>query len=372
MKRKTIRILHCITDRHIGGAGILLVNLMKHADHTRFIYGIVLPSDSPLLPLLQKTPALLFPMPLHEKSLSFADFLLYAAAIRHFHPDILHTHGSLTARLASAVSSLDGMPFCLFTKHCVFESMRSRRPLLGRVLSYLTSFCTHAVIATAPCAAVLLGKEGVPHSRILTIENGISEMKEPTEKEKDAFLYEIGGHEKLIVGFCGRLEADKNPRLVLSIAKRLSDDDRFLFLFIGDGTQGKKLRERAKKIHLTNVRFIGYRRDACLPQSVLFAALNTSTLSETTNLALLEAAHFGVPMLAADCGGNKTLIRSGENGFLYPRNNADVAAAYLRKMASSPRLYARLQGGAKKTADRHSAKKMATAYEFFYRHLTKK
>ncbi len=372
MKRKTIRVLHCITDRHVGGAGILLVNLMKNADHTRFHYGIVLPSDSLLFPLLQKTPALLFPMPLHEKSLSFADFLLYAAAIRHFRPDILHTHGSLTARLSSVASPLDGMPFCLFTKHCVFESMRSRHLLLGRALSFLTSFCTHAVIATAPCAAVLLAKEGVPPSRILTIENGISDLKTPTETEKNAFLCEIGGEEKLIVGFCGRLEADKNPRLVLSIAKRLLDDDRFLFLFIGDGAERKMLRKCAQKMHLTNVRFIGYRRDASLPQSVLFAALNTSTRSETTNLALLEAAHFGVPLLAADCGGNKTLIRPGENGFLYPPNNADIAAAYLRKMASSPRLYARLQGGAKRVADRHSAKKMTTAYEFFYRHLIKK
>ncbi|MBQ8212867.1 MAG: hypothetical protein IJZ80_02565 [Clostridia bacterium] len=48
-----MRVLHVISDHNIGGAGILLLNLLKHFDRSRVESVVALPKDSMLCKRLQ-------------------------------------------------------------------------------------------------------------------------------------------------------------------------------------------------------------------------------------------------------------------------------------------------------------------------------
>jgi glycosyltransferase involved in cell wall biosynthesis len=45
---------------------------------------------------------------------------------------------------------------------------------------------------------------------------------------------------------------------------------------------------------------------------------------ENYSMALLEAAHCGVPIVAFDTGGNSDIVRNGENGYLVPKGNIEA------------------------------------------------
>ncbi len=53
---------------------------------------------------------------------------------------------------------------------------------------------------------------------------------------------------------------------------------------------------------------------------------------------LLEAMAAGVPVVGSDVGGIPSLIRDGENGFLFPVGNVDALEARLRQLLSDPAL----------------------------------
>ncbi len=353
MKTTTIRILHCITDGDIGGAGILLTYLLSNSHHPHLQYAVALPQDSALLPRLQKDcpHVTLLPLPLSCRSAAIGDLPRFMSCIFHFRPHVLHTHGAFFARVAGLLTP--PFPYVLFSKHCLFPTP----------LSWLQPLTSHAALATADAAKELLVKEGYPPRRILTVPNAVPP---PPLLHRPCPLPEG----KLLVGFCGRLAPDKNPALLLRIAGRLAHDDRFLFVYIGSGSLEPSLQLQALRLQLQRkVIFFGHTSTPALPLSGLFALINTSVLSETCSLAVGEALALGVPVLAAPIGGNGQLIRHGQNGFLYPADSACACARYLTRMADDKALYAKLRRGAAQGATLRTAAHMARDYENFYRRL---
>ncbi|MBO7405296.1 MAG: glycosyltransferase family 1 protein, partial [Clostridia bacterium] len=50
-----MKILNILTDTNIGGAGRLLVHVLRNLDRTRFDGWVVLPKDSALIPAVRET-----------------------------------------------------------------------------------------------------------------------------------------------------------------------------------------------------------------------------------------------------------------------------------------------------------------------------
>jgi L-malate glycosyltransferase len=72
--------------------------------------------------------------------------------------------------------------------------------------------------------------------------------------------------------------------------------------------------------------------------------------------ALLEAMAAGLPAVATSVGGNRSLIRSGVNGFLTAVENADEAAARLEDILTSGRAREMGAAGRKRVEDDYSMK----------------
>ncbi len=371
MKHRKIAVLHVLSDGSFGGALSFLVSLFSSCDYRRFTYGVILPKDSEAERKLARFPITVIALELQTRSFAPSDLWKIGRAIAAFSPDIIQTHGAFSARLAGFLTA--PRAFLLCTKHCVFASARSRHPLFARVLSLSLRPFTHLSLATAKCAEKMLLREGCRSESVLTIPNGALPQKQPSEEERCARRQTLGfSDDSLILGFCGRLEKEKNPRFLLSLARALAEKGvPFRILVIGDGTQRKTLNKQCKRMRLEEFfRFVGYQSDPSPYLSLCDVQINCSLLSETSSLSLSEGFSLGVPALASSLPGNREMIRNGENGLIYPKGNARACASLLARLASDRTLLKNLSRGAQKSyRQRFSSALMAKRYECLYRAL---
>lgn len=372
MKDTRPAILHVLTDRAFGGALSWLFCMLSEADHDRFRYGVILPEGSEAARKLAALPVIVIALPIKERSWSPADLWKLRRAIAAFDPDIVQTHGSLSARMAGLFAA--PRAFLLLTKHCVFSSPRSRHPYFARCLNLCIRPFTHAAIATAECAKRMLVREGMKNACILTVPNGAQPLTPPTARKTQELQKKLGLDACLTVGFCGRLEQEKNPRFLLALARELADRElTFRILVIGDGTQRRTLAARAAKMGLADrLCFVGYAKDVAPYLTLCDVQINCSLLSETSNMALLEGFSLGIPAVASSLDGNRETVIHGKNGFIYPKGDVRACADLVCRLAADNPLRQKLSLGARRVYDScFRAALMARRCEVFYTALTR-
>ena len=97
-----IKILNVLTDSNIGGAGRLLVNYLHNFDRTRFDSAVVLPKDSRLIPAVRAEGYDVIETEYgRDESWDRRAVRELRRIIRDYQPDIVHTHSSLSARVAA-------------------------------------------------------------------------------------------------------------------------------------------------------------------------------------------------------------------------------------------------------------------------------
>jgi glycosyltransferase involved in cell wall biosynthesis len=91
------------------------------------------------------------------------------------------------------------------------------------------------------------------------------------------------------------------------------------------------------------VEFLGVVEQATLPR--VYGSSDVFVLASFTEghpKVLLEAMACGVPCVASDCIGNRSLVTDGETGLLFDPHRPDGLAACLRRVLDDPALAARL------------------------------
>ncbi|MBO5052424.1 MAG: glycosyl transferase, partial [Clostridia bacterium] len=102
-----MKILHILTDSGVGGAGILLENLLAHSALPRACYTVVLPRGAAMAPRLSAQGFRVLPVLRgRDRSLCACDLFRLVRLIRQERPDVLHTHASLSGRLAGWLSGV--------------------------------------------------------------------------------------------------------------------------------------------------------------------------------------------------------------------------------------------------------------------------
>jgi len=89
---------------------------------------------------------------------------------------------------------------------------------------------------------------------IEVIQNWASlEEIEPTRREHNELLKELGISEKFVFLYAGNMGHPQDLESILECAEKLKDDERFHFLFLGSGVKRKWLETEARENSLTNV-----------------------------------------------------------------------------------------------------------------------
>jgi len=115
-------------------------------------------------------------------------------------------------------------------------------------------------------------------------------------------------------GFCGRLRAEKNVRLLVDIEKELIASGRtnFKFLIVGEGNEREYLEENMKTATFTGFIAGEQLAEAYANMDVFLFPSETDAFGNVTQ----EAHASGVPAIVSDKGGPKYIVREGESGYV--------------------------------------------------------
>ncbi len=320
------KILHAITDKNIGGAGIMLKNLIEELTRLgNTEHSVILPKDSLLIPYF-KGVCRVIPLKMQEKSFSLYNLYAFSSLLQNEKYDILHTHAAISARIASKLIGKEAP--CIMTRHCTYpQKHTSVKKLISKAI---IEKVTDLYIASADAASNDLRNIGISNSKIITVTNGVPPAKKITAAKRSLLLREFSCEGFFVAGIAARLEKEKGIDTVLRAAETISHvSKKIRFLIFGKGSLENELKRAASK--LENVIFCGFRENVTDYMNIFNVLINSSVGTETSCLAISEAMSLSVPVIATDFGGNPEMLKFG-GGMLFPAGNADKLAEAILKV----------------------------------------
>ncbi len=144
---------------------------------------------------------------------------------------------------------------------------------------------------------------GVDASRVVCIPNWIDTDDVYPIKEDNDFRREHGLQDKFVVMHSGNMGLTQELDQLLDVAERVQDDERIVFLLVGDGASRKRLQERVTASGLSNVRFLPYQPKEQLALTLSAADLHVVSMHPKISGLLVPSKMYGImasgtPMLA--------------------------------------------------------------------------
>lgn len=156
--------------------------------------------------------------------------------------------------------------------------------------------------------------------------------------------------EQVLVGFVGRLSAEKNPLAVLDVAAAVPAYSPLRFVVAGGGPLADDLtRQIAARGLSERVTYLGVLEDVTSLLADLDVLLLPSLLDGSPQV-VLEAQASGVAVVASDVGGLPSLVVHGRTGLLCPPTDTTAFARALATLSSDRGLLADMQTCAREHA----------------------
>lgn len=144
-------------------------------------------------------------------------------------------------------------------------------------------------------------------------------------------------HEKLEIVSVGRLEAQKNQKLLIDAFELIASDfPEYQLTIYGEGSLRKELEEYIKAKGLQERVFLPGNKNN-IQEHIKDASLFVlSSDYEGIPNALIEAMAIGLPCVSTDCspGGARELIEDGVNGLIVPCGDVSKLSDAMRMMLS--------------------------------------
>lgn len=233
--------------------------------------------------------------------------------LRDFGPDVVHLAAPvlLGASGVAAARKLDVPAVAVFqTDVAGFArryGLRGADPVVWAWLRRIHERADRTLVPSRPTLEEL-ARRGIP--RLTLWPRGVDDSRFNPRHRSAALRARLAPDGEVLVGYVGRLAAEKRPRLLTHLA----DLPGVRLVVVGDGPAGRRLRRL-----LPDAVFTGFRTGQELSELVasLDVFVHTGT-DETFCQAVQEALSAGVPVVAPAAGGPLDLVRPGRNGLLYP------------------------------------------------------
>lgn len=334
-----IKVIHVISDTNIGGAGTVLLTILRNIDRSRFDVKVVLPAESALIPRID---ALGFE---HictkggaDKSLDLGAIGEYKKIFKTEKPDIVHTHAAFSARIAAFLA---GVKVRIHTRHSTFAP----RPILTKfplknICGFINNTLSTQMIAVSESTKENLTATGANVKKIEVVINGAEPLRQVSDSELLQIKNELGIKDgDFVVGMSARLEEVKGHIYLVEAARILRDRgvNNIKVLIIGTGTTEEMLRAKTAEYNLEDiVIFAGFVSDVAPYIKAMDLIVNCSFGTEATSMALIEAMSMAKPAVATDYGGNAYIIENGKNGYIIPQKSASNLAEAIQKVMDDP------------------------------------
>lgn len=336
-----MKVLHVITDTNIGGAGRYLLNLLVQPAFDDISAMVACPGGQ-LAERLDN--AGLKRVGISGKDVSFSVPLTFELRkiMREFRPDIVHTHSSLSGRIAARAV---GIPV-VYTKHNLVRIPSASGqvpppagPVKRQVNAIAAKLLSDGIIAVSQGVYGELTESGIDPSLVTCIPNGIDLAP---YKPLD-LLKKRQESEQILIGTVARLHPQKALEVMLEAARIvLASLPQAKFVIGGTGPLEESLKAKIHELRLEPyVKMVGFVEDVpgFLSQLDIYAL---SSDYEGLPLAVLEAMAAGLPIASTAVGGVPEAVVDGENGFLVSPRNSRLLAQSIVRLAVDPQLAAQM------------------------------
>lgn len=209
------------------------------------------------------------------------------------------------------------------------------------------------VIVPSQYLANLVAGWGIEREKIKIVHNAVNPVEALPRQS-------VGIPGKIILSV-GRLVPWKGFRLLIKLMPQFLEINPFFRLVIvGDGPDRKLLETMMKNLKLQNKVFLVGKKSSTELAQYLVAAdlfiLNTGY--EGFSHQIVEAMSHGVPVITTSVGGNREVIRQGENGFMVKYNDEFNIIEAVKTLWQSPELRAKFIEEGRATAAQFSVERM--------------
>lgn len=338
-----IKVLNIISDTNIGGAGRVLLNYLQFADTAEFETHVAVPTESLLTQPLTQAGAIVHEVDgIADRSYHKDDVPVLMELIRSVNPDLVHTHGALSGRIAARRCKKP----IIHTRHSAFPVPAKLRYPPGRwVNKFLNEHYSDRIIAVSPAAAKNLTDAGVSARKITTMMNGVAPVPRADAETQAALRQQLGLEEgDFVLGILARIEDYKGHLTIAQAAAQLRTRGYSpVILMAGVGTYEEELKRQIAALGVEDtVRLIGFRSDVDAILSILDCQLNASYGTETSSLSLLEGMSMGLPAIVSDYGGNPWVTTDGLDGLIFPAKDAGALADCIARLMDDRDLLAKM------------------------------
>lgn len=363
-----IRVIHVITDTNIGGAGRILLNLLRNRDRSAFEMSVVLPRGSLLIPEINALGCKTVEAGhMADRSFSPRAVAELSRLLRAERPDVVHTHAAMSARIAARLFVKNCR--VVNTRHSVFDVPGYKKHFPYRTLSGLfNNYFSDRIIAVSPAAKDNITDIGVDPAKAAVIFNGVDPVKRLDSGEKARIRRRYGLEPKdFVCAIIARLEKVKGHEYIIEAARELPPDVKVIIA----GTGGEEESLRAAARGLPNCVFAGFVKEIYEIENIMDLQLNASYGTEATSAALLEGMSLGVPAVVSDFGGNPYVIENGVNGLVVPKRDAQAIRGAVMELKADSRRYKEMSENCQKMfGERFTSRVMTEATERLYREIT--
>ncbi len=331
---RKLRLKFVITSMPVGGAEVLLLNLIRHLDKTAFSAEVICLKEPGVLGM-----ELAHEIPVYGKLLAskwdLSIAFRLASLFRKSPTDAVITVGAgdkmFWGRLAA---KLAGVPVICSALHST-----GWPDGVGRLNRMLTKI-TDAFIACAQQHAEYLAfNEGFPASRVFKIPNGVDTNRfRPNHTQRGWLREQLGVPlDAKLVGIVAALRPEKNHAQFVEAGRQLlREHPTTHFVIVGDGPMRSEIADLVSTHGLsTHFHLLGNRRDT----ERIYAALDVFCLTsknEANPVSILEALSSGVPVVAPDVGSISEAVQPGRTGFLSKPLSFESTADGLAQLLGNP------------------------------------
>lgn len=372
-----VRVLQLIARMNVGGPATQVLALAEHLDPERFevIVATGDVGDGEADHLALRAPDLQVRRVTGlGRSVKAGSDLKAAGAVRRLladvRPDVVHTHTAKAGVLGRTMAARAGLPTVhTFHGHLLHGYFR---PSITRAVA-----ATERRMSRRTAASIVVGAQvrddllaaGIGRADTMTvIPPGVPVPDAPDRAEARRLLQL--SDDRPVIGAVGRLTGIKRPDRLLDAVARAAPrlEAPPVVLLAGDGELRTSLEARARALRL-DVRFLGWRGDV----GTVHAACDVAALAsdnEGMPVALIEAAHLGVPAVATDVGSVREVVVDEVTGRVVAASAEALGDALVEVLADPDRLGRWGSAARDHAADRFSPQAMAAAHADVYDRVT--
>jgi glycosyltransferase involved in cell wall biosynthesis len=369
-----MKVMQIIARMNTGGPAILVADLMRHLDsskfETRLVTGFCEENESDYLNEVAKD-IRATRVPGFGRSISIGKdlkaFFLLMREIRRFKPDVVHTHtakAGVLGRLAALLAKPSAKRIHTFHGHLIYGYFDSWKVQVLILVEKILGLFTYKFVAVGNVVKADLVKAGITkNSKFEVIYPGLQnlELYSKLDSRKTLGLDPL----KVYVVYVGRLTLIKRPDRLIELGRSLKASRPTAHIIIagaGELLEELKLVSESESLPIT---FFGWRNDIDL-------ILNASDIgvlcsdNEGIPLTLIQASQAGLPVVTTNVGSVSDIVIDQVTGILTEVSSNGLIQG-VSKLLDNPRLRARLgESGQKRARDLFSSQTMVERHEELY------